>query len=299
MMARDRRYGKSRQASIKTRAGIATAVLVGGAAVVTAVVTTSHGPATAQSAAYAARFNNEGSTISAALGNWGQSRQSAYAQLAQLTQARQFSQAGHHGKTLAVQRGIVVLATKKFLILESSNGSLHLWLLSGGTKFQNVSNTTAGTRAMTANASATQQAMTVGNMIPATTLMAGSPTTAAALLTPTATPQTVSVQVANTDLTVTVTVTRTMATVSQTATTPAASLPTWNPITFTQSAWQATNAVARGDLALVVGTRSHWTLHAQLVLFTPLTTANVGGRAFTGTTGATPTATPTASPTHW
>ena len=85
-----------------------------------------------------------------------------------------------------MQRGIVVLATKKFLILQSSNGSLHLWLLSGATQFQNVSNTTAGTQALTASTSATQQAMTSGNMIPATTLLAGSPTTAAAMLTPTA-----------------------------------------------------------------------------------------------------------------
>ena len=44
------------------------------------------------------------------------------------------------------------------------------------------------------------------------------------------------------------------------------------------------NGLARGDLALVVGTRSHWTLHAQLVLFTPLSTADVGGKASTGTT---------------
>ena len=60
---------------------------------------------------------------------------------------------------------------------------------------------------------------------------------------------------ANTDLTVTVTVTRTTATVSQTATTPLNGMPTWSPITFTQSAWMAPNRVARGDLALVVGTR--------------------------------------------
>ena len=56
------------------------------------------------------------------------------------------------------------------------------------------------------------------------------------------------------------------------------------------------NGLARGDLALVVGTRSHWTLHAQLVLFTPLSTAVVGGKAFTG---ATPVVTPTAAATHW
>jgi len=97
---------------------------------------------------------------------------------------------------------------------------------------------------------------------------------------------------------VTVTVTRSTATVSQTSTMPQAAMPTWHPVTFTQNAWQATNALARGDLALVVGTRSHQTLHARLVLFTPLSTGAVGGRAPAGT-GATPVVTPTAVATHW
>jgi hypothetical protein len=229
--------------------------------------------------------------------SWNGSRQSSYAQLSQLTQARQFSQAKHKGKMLAIQRGIVVLATKKFLILQSSNGSLHLWLLSGKTTFQNVSNSMAGTQALTASTSAARQAMGSGNMTPATSLLAGSPTTAAAMLTPTAAAQTVTVQVAGTDLTVTVTVTRNMATVSQTATMPQAAMPTWNPVTFTQNAWQATHALARGDLALVAGIRSHWTLHAQLVLFTPLTTATAGQAA--AGTGATPVVMPTAVATHW
>ncbi len=302
MMARDRRYGKG---STKTRVGIATAVLVGGAVAAAAVVA-GHGAApAATSAAYASRYGNEGTMISSALNSWSWSRQSSYSQLAQVTQARQFSQTTHQGKVLAVQRGIVVLATKKFLILRSANGSLHLWLLSGNTHFQNVSTTTAGTQALTANTSATRQAMTSGNMIPATTLMAGSPTTAAALLTPTPAAQTVTVQVANTNLTVTVTVTRNTATVNQTATTPMTSLPTPNPITFTQNAWLPMNGLARGDLALVAGTRSHWTLHAQLVLFTPLSTATVGGSASTGTTGTgtttgtTPVSTPTSAPTSW
>ena len=156
----------------------------------------------------------------------------------------------------------------------------------------------AGTQALTASTSAAQQAMGSGNMIPATSLLAGSPTTAAAMLTPTTAAQTVTVQVAGTDLTVTVTVTRSMATVSQTATMPQAAMPTWNPVTFTQNAWQATHALARGDLALVAGIRSHWTLHAQLVLFTPLSTATVGGKAAAGT-GATPVVMPTAVATHW
>jgi hypothetical protein len=295
MMARER-YRKGRQASIKTRAGIAAALLaVGGSIAAVAVAGTSHGAATtAQPAAYAARFSNEGAALNSVMTEWGKSKQAAYAQLSGLTQARQFSQVRHAGKTLDVQRGIVVLATKKFLILASSNGSLHLWLLSRGTKFQNVSNTTAGTSALTASTSATQQAMVSGDMVPATTLLAGSPTVAASLLTPTSAPQTVTVQVANTDLTVTVTVTRSTATVSQTATMPANSMPSSSPVTFSQNAWQATDSLARGDLALVAGSRSHWTLHASLVLFSPLTTAVVGGRA-----AARPASSPTAVPTHW
>ena len=96
---------------------------------------------------FASRYSsNKGTTISSALNSWGGSRQSSYSDLAQLTQARQFSQTTHNGKTFAMQRGIVVLATKKFLILRSANGSLHLWLLSGNTKIQNVSSTTAGRR---------------------------------------------------------------------------------------------------------------------------------------------------------
>jgi hypothetical protein len=289
MMARDRRYGKS---SVKARVGIATAVLVGGAVAAGAVIASNHGVAsTATSAAYSSGYASEGTLLSSAMNNWGWSRQSSYSQLARLTQARTFSQTWHQGRMLAVQRGIVVLVTPRFLILQSANGSLHLWLLSGNTKIQNVSNTTAGTQALTANTSATRQAMVSGNMIPATTLLAGSPLTAATMLTPAPAPQTVTVQVANTNLTVTVTVTRTMATVNQTATTPLTGLPTWNPVTFTQSAFMAMNTLARGDLALVAGVRSHWTLHAQLILFTPLSTSVVGGSASTGTTGTTGTGT--------
>jgi hypothetical protein len=296
MMARARRYGKS---SVKTRVGIATALLAGGAVAAGAVLASSHGAATtATSAAYSSNYNgNVGSTLSSAMNNWNWSQQSSYTQLAQLTQVRQFGQSMHKHKMLAAQRGIVVLATRKFLIVRSANGSLHLWLLSGNTQFQNVSATTAGMRALTASTSAAQQAMTSGNMMPATTLLAGSPTTAASMLTPTPAAQTVTVQVANTNLTVTVTVTRTMATVSQTATTPLNGMPTWSPVTFTQNAWMTRNRVARGDLVLVVGTRSHWTLKAQLVLFAPLTTADVGGR--TPAPATQPAVQPTAVATHW
>ena len=295
MRARDRRYGKT---TVKTRVGIATAILVGGAVAAGAALAANHGAAaTATSAAFSSHASTEGTVLSSAMTNWNGSRQSSLAQLARLTQVRQFSQVRHNGRTLAVQRGIVVLATKKFLILRSSNGSLHLWLLSGKTKFQNVSNSMAGLRALTASAGAARQAMGSGNMTPATSLLAGNPSTAAAMLTPTPAAQTVTVQVANTNLTVTITVTRSMATVNQTATMPQAAMPAWSPVTFTQNAWRATHAVARGDLALVAGTRSHRTLHAQLVLFAPLSAATAGQAA--GGNGATPVVMPTAVATHW
>ena len=300
MMARNRRYGRSRTAVLKTRAGIATAVVLGSGAIAAVAIAASSQSAgiAAAPAAHSSTFGNEGTMLSTALTEWNSSQQSTYSQLAGMTSIRGFSQASHHGKVLAIQRGIVVLATNQFIILQSANGSLHLWLTSAGTKFQNVSSTTAGTAALTASTTATQQAMQSGNMIPATTLLAGSPTAAATILTPMPRTQTVTVQVANTDLTVTVTVTRSTATVNQTATTPVNAMPAPMASTFTMNAWLAANSLARGDLAVIVGTRSHWTLHAQLVLFTPLSTSAVGGT--TGTTlGHHVAATPTSTPAHW
>ena len=300
MMARNRRHGKGRTTALKTRAGIATAVVLGsGAIAAVAVAASSHSAGIAAApAAHTSTFGAEGTMLSTALTEWNTSQQGTYTQLARMTSIRGFSQASHHDKVLAVQRGIVVLATNQFIILQSANGELHLWLVSAGTKFQNVSTTTAGTAALTANTPATRQAMQSGNMIPATTLLAGSPTTAAAMLTPTPAVQTVTVQVANTDLTVTVTVTRSTATVNQTATTPANAMPAAMASTFTMNAFQAINSLARGDLAVIVGTRSHWTLHAQLVLFTPLSASAVGGTTG-GTVGNHLAATPTTSPAHW
>jgi hypothetical protein len=290
MMARNRRNGRT-----LALAGLATAAVLGGGVVAgVALAAGSSAELAAAPAAHTARYTNEGTMLATALSDWNSSRQGTYSQLAQMTSMRGFSQTSHHGKTLDVQRGIVVLATNQFIILQSANGSLHLWLVSGATKFQNVSSTTAGTAALTASTSATQQAMQSGNMIPATTLLAGSPTTAAAMLTPTTATQTVTVQVANTDLTVTVTVTRSTATVNQTATTPANSTPTPMASTYTMNAWQAADSLARGDLAVIVGVRSHQTLHAQLVLFSPLSTSVIGG-----TTGTTLGSHPSATPTHW
>lgn len=298
MMARSRRGSKS----VKTGAAIAAAAVVGGGAIaVVAVATGGHSAVSAANAAYSHRSghshgSSEESLLSSALSDWGSSRQSSYSDLASMTSERNYSQTSHHGSTLDIQRGIVVLATNQFIILQSANGSLHLWEVSGNTKFENVSSSTSATAAMTASTSATTAAMESGDMIPAATLMAGSPTTAASMLTPSSASQTVTVDVAGTELTVTITVTKSTATVSQTATTTADTTPTADPSTSTQSATEATDGVARGDLATIAGVRSHHVLQAELVLFDPLSTSAVGGKTSTGTT-STATSTPTPAAT--
>ncbi len=302
MIARNRRYGRRGKTAVKTGAAIAAAAVVGGGAIaIAALATGGHSAATAANAAYSHRSGNEGTMLSSALSDWKSSRQNSYSQLASMTSARDYSQTSDQGSTLDIQRGIVVLATNQFIILQSANGSLHLWMVSSATKFQNVSTSTSGTAAMTASTSATQAATESGDMIPATTLLAGSPTTASAMLTPTSTPQTATVQVAGTDLTVTVTVTMSTATVSQTATTTPDTTPTADPTTSTQSAYQATDSVARGDLAVIVGTRSDHMLQAQLVLFDPLSTSAVSGQTATATPTDPflPSTTPATQPTHW
>jgi hypothetical protein len=265
-------------------------VLAGGGAIAagTLVATNHSAPPAAKPAGYAHSYSSGWSNLNSALTSWGTSRNYSYNQLAGLTQAPTFNQWWHNNRMLAVQRGIVVLATRKFIILQSANGKLHLWLLSRNTQFQNVSTTKAGMTALSASPWAASQAMTSSNMIPTVSMLAGAPTTAAQLLTPMPMAQTVTVQVANTALTVTVTVTRSMATVNQTANTPWNAMPSWWHNTFTQNAWMPVRTVARGDLALIAGFRSHWLLHAQLVLFAPLSTSSVGGKAFIPN-GTTPT----------
>ena len=284
MMGRERRY-RNGKVSLKTRVGIATALVVGGTAIgVAAVAATSHGsPTAAKSDAFSSPVkgitSSEGVTLGSALADWNKARQTSYAQLAGLTQARGFSESSDKGQTLDVQRGIVVFARQQFVILQSANGTLHLWLLSGKTQFQNVTKTAAGTAAMTASSSAAQQIIASGDMIPATTLMAGSPLTAETLLSSLTRPQTVTVQVAGTDLTVTVTVTKSAGVgVADRHHARERHSRAGDPVAFSQGAWQRANSMARGDLAMIAGNRAHGTLHAQVVLFSPLSTLDVSGR---------------------
>ena len=74
-------------------------------------------------------------------------------------------------------------------------------------------------------------------------------------------------------------------------------MPAWSPVTFTQNAWRPRTRSPAVTWRWWPGTRSHRTLHAQLVLFAPLSAATAG-KAAVGN-GATPVVMPTAVATHW
>jgi hypothetical protein len=302
-MSRPRRNSRS---NMKTRLGVVgTALVLGGGAVAAVVASHGSGPAAALSASYNSRYHMAGmtewNTLDSAMNGWGSSMGTSLSQLASVNQET-FSQTTQHSKSLDVQRGIVVFASQHFLILQSKDGGLHLWALSGNTQFQNVATSMTGTTALTASSSASTQAVMDGQMVPAVVMMAGDATTAAGMLTPSYHPQTVTVQVAGTDLTVTVTITRNTATMSQTATVPTSGFPMPDPTMMTMSAWSTAGGMtnlARGDLAMVVGSRSHGLLHASIVLYTPLSVSDVGGYLGKGNPPHQATAAPTAEATHW
>jgi hypothetical protein len=289
MNGRDRRYGRNRKASLKAKAGIATAVLVGGGAIgVAAVAATSHSTSsTAQSAGYTTSTNS--SSSSAALLDEALISGSSFTSdklLAKLVSVKDFSEFKVHGADVAIQRGIVVLVTSKFAIVESKNGSLHLWWLSGATKFSDVAASSTGTAALTASTWATSSAM-AGNMTAAVETVTTT-TTATQLLTPTTTSKTVTVSVAGTGTTVEVVVSKTTAEVVTKTTTTTSKI--------IESTTTAVESLKRGDLTLILGQREDWNLHAAKVLFVPLSSPAGSTNSSSSTSSSSDGATTSA---HW
>ena len=297
--------------TMKARVGIAAAVLAGGAAVgVTAVAASGHGtPASARSAGYSMRAGRP-APASMALGSAMSSLQrgqqgKAMTSVASMASMKGFAQARHHGATVALQRGVAELATRRFLLVKSANGQQHLWFL-GGAKVVNATASTAAMTAMTGSARAAKAAMASGSMTPAAAAMTGSASAATAMTAPAARPVTVTVNAGG--QTITVTVSSTAATVSAPAGTPAAAassaaatpaasaaatpaasasaMPGGQMMKSTQSVFAMGNGIKRGDLVLVAGLREHGLLVAKLVLF-----------AAPATTATTPAASPTTAPT--
>jgi hypothetical protein len=274
-----RRYGRRRQGSLKAKLGIATAVVVAGGAIGVAVVATNHSPSAASSAGYytnAGRGLSQSTLLSNALGT--NSWSSSYSSLAKVSASKDLVQLllSHH-RQIDIQRGTVVLVTKKFILLESKNHALHLWWLSGATKFDDVNSSWSGTDALTASSSATNTAMNTGNMTAATETVTTT-TTEEALTTPVTTTQTYTAGVGGTGVTVKITVTKTTAVVVEKTTTTTS--------TVVEDAF-TTPKLVRGDLALIAGVREDGFLHAEKVLFVPMSTSS--------TPTTTPSATPSAS----
>jgi hypothetical protein len=137
MQGRNPRYGRRRRGSLKAKLAIAAAVVVGGGAIGLAVATTtSQSPTTAASAGYTTSVSSPSSLAEQALTSSSSSATDSL--LAKLGSVKDFAEFKAHGKVVAIQRGVVVLVAKKFIIVKSKNGTLKLWWLSGGTKFADV-----------------------------------------------------------------------------------------------------------------------------------------------------------------
>jgi hypothetical protein len=312
MIGRNRRG--NRQATMKARLAVASAVIAGGAAIGAVAVATSNHPTplATQSAGYTLNFHHpisEATALSTALTGWTTSHQKSLSTLAQMTPMKTFSTAWHHRTQYAVQRGVVALATRHWLLVKSATGSLHLWLLSGKTHVMNVANSTTGTAAMTGSTPATTAAMQRGNMAPAAQAMAGSTATVSSLNNPAPKPATFTVSIAGSSETITITITPSTATVAPTTPQAAQQMAQQTGTTMTtttQRPFAATDHIARGDLVLVAGVKRHGFLWAQLVLFsapgttvTPTPPATPTPTTSTTTPTAPATTTPTVSSTHF
>ena len=193
----------------RAKVAVAAAVLVGGGAAGVVAIAANHGATTtnAQSAAFAMRYRqtiSEPTALMGAMNGWNRSPGNAMTMLADMKPMRTFSEVGFHRTELAAQRGVVVLATKRFLLVKSANGSLHLWWLTGGTKFENVTANATGMTAMTGSPSAAASVMTTGSMNSAASAMAGSMSAVNAMTTPAAKPTTLTVSTGNEVITITI-----------------------------------------------------------------------------------------------
>jgi hypothetical protein len=260
MNGRNPRYSRRRRGSMKAKVGIAAAILVGGGAIgLTVATATSHGPSTASSASYTTSVVSPAALANEALNS--SSASSTDSLLAKLGSVKNFAEFKVHGNVVAVQRGAVVLVTKKFVIVKSKNGALELWWLSGGTKFANVAGNIGGTAALTASVSAAK-AEKAGNLTPAINAVS-TKSIIAGLLTPVSATRVLTVTDAATGTTVKVAIVKSTAVVfTKTSKTTS---------TIVESAFTSVKGLKRGDLSLIIGLHAGGALHAAKILFEPAT----------------------------
>ena len=338
MNSRNRR--RNRQASMKARLGLAAAVLAGGGAAAVAVAASHNSsatPTTADSAGYVLRFQHtvsEQQALTSALNMWNSNQSRSLSTLAQMAPMRTFSQFTWHHTQFAAQRGVVVAATRQFIVVKSANGKPELWFLNHWTRQKNVTVNPTGMVAMSGNNVAAHTAAMTGNTAPAAVAMAGSTATVNQMNAPVTKPVTITINTSTETITITITqgaatvmptptttgMSTTMATTTAAPTTAApagtttgtatgTATPTTTgtgmgtttatpaATTSTMPTTTAAKTVARGDLVFVIGVRSHGKLTAELILFSvPKTTTGVTP---TGTATVTTTAPASTPATHF
>jgi hypothetical protein len=285
MNSRNRR--RNRQASMKARLGIAAAVLAGGGAAGVAVAASHSGSATvnADSAGYVLNFHHtvsEQQALTSALNMWNSNQSRSLNTLAQMAPMRTFSQFMWHRTQFAAQRGVVVAATKQFIIVKSANGKLELWWLNHWTKQKNVTASPTGMVAMTGNNVAAHTAATTGNTAPMAATMAGSAGVVNQMAAPVTKPITITINTGT--QTITITITQTTASVAPTTTTTTTGMATPTTTATGMATATATPTTTATGIATGMATATA----------TPTTTAT--GMA-TATATATPMATMTTMPT--
>lgn len=142
-----------RRTSTRVRLAVAAAVLVGGgAAAVVAVAANNGNTATAQSAGYytpTGRSMSYTSAMSSAMSSWNYSSNTSLTTMSHMSPMRTFDTMSWHHTTIAMQRGTVVGESRSELAVKSSNGTLEVWHVNGGTKTLNVGGSSTGMSAMT------------------------------------------------------------------------------------------------------------------------------------------------------
>lgn len=237
-IGRTRRY---RRTHMTAGAGLTVGALVLGSAAIF-IVASGHGstPA-AQSAAFSAGIGGHHSRGGR---NQGSSQDASSSSRLAGTNQQMFTQIAQHGTRADVQRGTVVSVSKHSLVVRSGRRARHRWVLTANTQFDNAADLTVDPSASPSPSAS------------ATPSPSASPS-------PTASTETVTVSVPETDLIVTVTITGHTATITQVTTATSSASPSPDPTTTGSDA----TSVAKGDLAVVIGTRSHGVLHADIVLY--------------------------------
>lgn len=143
-----------RRAFTPVRLAVAAAVLVGGGAAGVVALSTSNGGAlAADSAGYSHHYNGRTmgytSALSSAMNSWDKAPSQSLMTLSQMEPVTNYWTQSWHRSVLFIQRGVVIAVGHNEFVVESANGTIEIWHVSGGTITDNVGSSATGMSAMT------------------------------------------------------------------------------------------------------------------------------------------------------